>query len=66
MKQSKIIEARKRHLAAEFENLDYKNQEYIEVLTAQLAEIQETGPEKLSTSGKIPKNIVQQNKEQDK
>jgi topoisomerase IA-like protein len=58
MKQSRIAKARKRHLAAEFENLDYKSQEYIETLTTQLAAINETTPENQQTIGKNPQTML--------
>jgi hypothetical protein len=65
MKQIHEQKARKRHLASVFDHLNPQNQAYLETLIAQLAEIQETSPEKQPTSGNKPENVVQQNKEQD-
>ena len=66
MEQSIARKARSQHLAAVFDQLCTPNQAYMDTLTAQLAIIHETAPEKQVITGKTLKNKVQQNKEQEK
>jgi hypothetical protein len=65
MIQTEAAKARSRHLAASFPRLGDQDQAYLETLTAQLAEIHETGPEMRFSTGKKAETIVQQKKEQE-
>jgi hypothetical protein len=62
MKHKTSRTERKNYIAYALPRLDDPDQAYIEAITAQLAEIHETSPEKLSSTGKKLKTIVQQNK----
>ena len=64
MKHKSDQKARSLHIAAVFNQLDDANQEYIEALTNQLAAIHETAPETRLSTGKEPKNVVQQNEDE--
>ena len=66
MKHKSNRKARSLHIAAVFNQLDDANQEYIEVLTEQLAAIHETAPETRLSTGKEPENVVQQNEDKTK
>jgi hypothetical protein len=64
MKQMVTRTQQRNHLAHTFDRLCDTDQEYLETLTTQLAEIHETAPEKQVLTGKNLKNKVQLNKEQ--
>jgi hypothetical protein len=64
MKQQSARYTRRNRLSAAFDRLCEKDQAYLEALTAQLAEIHKVSPETQLLTGKKPKTIVQQNKEQ--
>jgi hypothetical protein len=66
MIQSEAAADRSRHLAVSFNRLGDQDQAYLETLTAQLAEIHETSPETQVSTGKKPKNRIQQSISEDK
>jgi hypothetical protein len=66
MKQQSARYTRRNRLSASFDRLCEKDQAYLETLTSQLAEIHETSPEMQFLTGKKPKTIVQQKKEQER
>jgi hypothetical protein len=59
MKQLQSRHIRRNYLSAAFDRLCEEDQAYLETLTAQLAEIHETSPEKRVVAGKKPEIIVQ-------
>jgi hypothetical protein len=61
MLQQEARKARSRRLAVSFDQLGDQEQAYLETLTAELAEIHQTSPETQFSTGKRPKNKVQQN-----
>ena len=69
MRQSPARKTRSQHISAIFDQLCDKDQQYIDDLTAQLAEIQcrygrYSSPETRLSSGKKPESVLQHNKEQ--
>jgi uncharacterized membrane protein YgaE (UPF0421/DUF939 family) len=65
MEHQSGLYTRHNRLSAAFDRLREKDQAYLETFTAQLAEIHKTSPETQLLTGKKPKTIVQQNKEQE-
>jgi hypothetical protein len=65
MIQTEVGKGRSRRLSTVFNRLCEQDQTYLETLTAQLAEIHETSPERRFSTGKTSEDIVQQNKAQE-
>jgi hypothetical protein len=66
MKHKTTKTERKNYIAYALPRLGERDQAYIEAITSQLAEIHETSPETQVSTGKKPKNRIQQNISEEK
>jgi predicted RNA-binding protein with PIN domain len=63
MRHTQTRKNRSQHISAVFNQLSETDQQYMETLTAHLAEIQTSSPATRLITGKKPKTILQHNKE---